>query len=369
MEKRRFHAIPLTPVHIGTGDVMTAEEFYTDRNEMVRFHPGLVLQAMSAPDRNKYESLIDRGDIGGAWRQMRTAARATPRARLYSVGMGSTAKREMEGILGKLDKRIGEVRPMPRHPHDGHVVIPGSAIKGAIRTAVLNGYIREDERTRARWSDRVRQSDFRDLKRLHGDLEKEVLRGPGGKIDNDPFRLIHVGDSTVAQDQVRVDRLTLVKPDGDPLNQKGPQMYAERLMSMADGKPPSGFTVEIGIDTRKARHREVGKLVPRLPDWEFLSRSCNSFFRGRYDAENDKFTNLYGAVPAKWWKQVEDRDGVLLRIGRFSHFESLSVDHLRRGENRVTRAPIFGMGSSRTVCEIEVQNRRAVFGWLALLPQ
>lgn len=373
MDKRKFHAIPLTPIHIGTGDAMTPEEFYTEGSDMVRFHPGLVLQGMSDPERRKYESLIDQGRIGDAWQQLRAAARLNSRARLYRVAMGATAKQEMEGILGQLERRTGEVRPMPRHPHTGHVMIPGSAIKGAIRTAVLNGYLSQDESVRARLYQGVRNATRSELKQLHARLESETLRG-GGEIENDPFRLIHVGDASINPEQVRVDRATLVKPDGthpQARGGKGPghKMYVERLVSRADGMKPKGFTVEIGIDNGKAAQcPKVRELVRRLPDWNFLVQSCDSFYRGRYEAERDKFSNFHTHVKEQWLQDVRNLRGVLLRVGRYSHFESLSVDHLRRGDNPQTQSPIYGMGSTRTVCEIGGTDDQVIFGWLALIP-
>ncbi|MGB9606216.1 MAG: hypothetical protein ACPL88_10120 [Bryobacteraceae bacterium] len=61
-------------------------------------------------------------------------------------------------------------------------------------------------------------------------------------------------------------------------------------------------------------------------------------------------------------------DGAIpLRIGRFSHFESLSVDGLRSGWNQQRERPIGGMGSSRSLCVLD-DGRLAPFGWVLLDP-
>jgi CRISPR-associated protein Csm5 len=56
----------------------------------------------------------------------------------------------------------------------------------------------------------------------------------------------------------------------------------------------------------------------------------------------------------------------LLRVGHFSHFESLSVDELRKGYNIKKREPITDMGSTRTRCLMENGKPAMPFGWLML---
>ena len=68
-------------------------------------------------------------------------------------------------------------------------------------------------------------------------------------------------------------------------------------------------------------------------------------------------------------KSIQER-GLLLRVGRFSHFESLSVDNLRQGWNVQARKSITE-GSSRTLCRCRPNPDGAgtalPFGWLLLV--
>jgi CRISPR-associated protein Csm5 len=68
-----------------------------------------------------------------------------------------------------------------------------------------------------------------------------------------------------------------------------------------------------------------------------------------------------------YWENPElKRKRVLLRIGHFSHFESLSVDTLREGWNIQARRPITGMGATRTRCVMENGKPPMPFGWILL---
>ena len=67
-----------------------------------------------------------------------------------------------------------------------------------------------------------------------------------------------------------------------------------------------------------------------------------------------------------WHIPDAGRKRMLLRIGRFSHFESLSVDGLREGYNIQARKPITNMGATRTRCLMENGRPPMPFGWLLL---
>jgi CRISPR-associated protein Csm5 len=71
--------------------------------------------------------------------------------------------------------------------------------------------------------------------------------------------------------------------------------------------------------------------------------------------------------PSKPYWCTDQRKRVLLRVGRYSHFESLSVDELRQGYNIQARMAISGMGATRTRCVMENGKPPMPFGWLLLI--
>ncbi len=368
MEKRRFRAIPLTPVHIGTGELLTPEDYFIDGDRLVRFNPRLVLHKLAADERKSYENALNAGNVHSAWEIVRRHARQIREARVYDVAIGEGAINDLVQLVEHPDRR-GEIRPLPRNPYDGRIVIPGSAIKGAIRTAVANSFVqqmlerRQNQRPPEAWESRVRNANIDSLPKLWRTLEQEAL-ATGGALERDPFRLLAVDDATVDPVRVRVDKVTLLKRGGDPAGMQGVQIHVERLLSCADGISYD-FEVSIALDVKKAADPRVSETVSKTFDWKFLIDSCNYFFINRLNEECETFPSLYAALKPKSWQPPEG--GFILRIGRFSHYESLSFDRLRRNENRATGQAIFGMGSTRAACEL-AGGAGAPFGWIKLEP-
>lgn len=363
MTKRRFKAIPLTPIHIGTGAPISPEDYFISGHDLVRFNPRRVLAALPASERARFDNAIGANQIHEAWEIVRREACNRSETHLYRVRIGEGAEADLQRLVAHTERR-GEVQPLPRNPYDGRVVIPGSAIKGAIRTAVLNRYVR-DSGQRDQWVSQVRGAGNQDLKRLWQDIESGAM-GLNKKLERDPFRFLTVTDAAVAPAAVRVDKVSVCKRDGATLTPRGIQIHAERLSSRADGDLRAGFPLEIGLEEERVQNGAVKAALAHVLTWDFVIGSCRYFFESRLKEEWCQFSMIYrGVVEPEWWKAPEG--GFVLRVGRFCHYESLSLDGLRRNENRQTRQPLYGMGSSRTVCEL-ANGRQAAFGWLRLEP-
>jgi CRISPR-associated protein Csm5 len=140
------------------------------------------------------------------------------------------------------------------------------------------------------------------------------------------------------------------------------------------------------------KHPSIKNNLGRTININTLFDACNRFYWGRMVAEGNRFDER--ASDGASWKSIEKtfplgqlEDGrvlsinpsvsfwndpeylnrrMLLRVGHFSHFESLSVDELRRGWNARKKEPITDMGSTRTRCVMEKGKDAMPFGWLML---
>ncbi|MEJ5370189.1 MAG: type III-A CRISPR-associated RAMP protein Csm5 [Bryobacteraceae bacterium] len=366
MPEARFTAVPLSPVHIGTGEPVGPEEYYLEDagagKVLVRFSPTAVLGAAGEAERARVDKLLEGGKADEAVQALRGLARKIPEGVLYRCALGGPAAKFLQGWLTDPGRSRGEVRPMPHNPYDGRVVIPGSALKGALRTGVVSSLANTADRKawREEFLERIEATGHeRELSRLAGELEKELIRADG-EMESDPFRFLKVEDASLAGKEVlRIDEARVVYADED-LRKPGPPMFVERLVSRADGGE-AGFQVTVRI----ANPHEISAAARRnkfawTADLQWILRAANSFFRHRYQAEAHRFPALYSALPAPG----KLPEGFLLRVGRYSHFESLSVEGLRKGFNRQKRTWIRE-GSTRTVCEL-AGGKRAPFGWILL---
>lgn len=366
MTTLRFWATALTPVHIG-GGALAMEDCLIRDDWLVCFNPHAVLRDMPAAGRHEYQRRIDANDFPAALRLLREHCRL-PHHERFRTRLGADARPLLAEMVEHPQQR-GDVQPLLRDPHSGALRVPGSSVKGAIRTAVVNAYVQTDlHRVQAA----VQAEPDRSKRRWR--LEDAALLMDHQDPATDPLRFLKVSDAAAPPDAARLDRITLYKA-GKPPRDDGRPLFCERLRSRADEAEPPVFTVEIHLDEDIRQPRTARRI-----DWHFLAAACNAFYIKRMEAELRQFFGRdkrrearFGAEGLIKWtgerlliaRRIQER-GLLLRLGRYSHFESHSVDDLREGRDERKRQPLHGMGGSRVLCET-AGGLRVPFGWVVLM--
>lgn len=374
-----FQLTPLSPVHVGAGEPIAAEDYFLRDGKLTRFLPAAVARAMTAQERQRYLGLLSGPPqrLDEALRMLRQKAMQTPGAWIYSIDVEPEAHKALAEVIDKLDTRRGDVRPLQWNLAKRVAILPGSAIKGAIRTAVLSAIVartgNDHPQLWADWNSRLPKlgstarephKEARGVARFAQDLERDLLRRGEG-IEMDPFRFLKISDIEVPPQHVRLDR-ALLFARSDRADARVIQMHFERLLSWADsGKPPS-LNLEFSIEQPEKSWNSAMK--PYLQDcmrMSYLRTVLNWHYKERLDMEKEKFPELSYDKIEPHLAGLDSSGGILLRIGRFSHFESLSVGGLRRTLNR--RGEWVNIGTSRTYCAAD-QNRKLPFGWVLLTP-
>jgi CRISPR-associated protein Csm5 len=367
LAERVFEAEALTPVHVGSGERLAPEDYLLDekRNRLVRVRTGALLSELGEAERVRLEGLLRANDFRGA-RQL-LAARATDRKYwAWEVAVGGESLLELKQAVAEPERRRGEVLALPRNPYTGAVIVPGSAIKGAIRTALLSARVANLPAERKQQvRQQIMEAKKEGLNKAWQVLESVGFQYERSRTEADPMRLIRVADAEVRPEAVRVDRAVIVNREGSETQAARIQMHVERLVSRADGGERARFTVKIGLAEELLRDRRVEELFRVRFDWGILEVACNRFFVRRWQEEAKTFAAVGRAVGA----EVKLRQGeILLRVGRFCHFESLSVEGFRQGWDARRGQPIRGMGSTRTLC-YTARGSLAPFGWILLRPE
>lgn len=374
-----FKAEVLTPVHVGAGVELDPLSFTLINNQLVHFHIAQLVADLTDQDRVRFETMLERADL----KEIQLFLRH--QVDLFKHG---TARVEVSDEFAKeFEKKAGNpdnsfrVDMMPRNPHTGTVYLPGSGIKGAIRTAVVNHFTNRVPEFKAKVHQAVKGAP----KDKQGKVLEQVAldrlnHNNKDLIERDVFRLIDVEDVTLPDSSTRIDRAENWNPNKP--DAAGIQMWFERCKAKAEGESTQ-FTVNLHIDEKAMQHPEVKRNLGRTIDLNTVMNACNHFYWGRLKAELDKFfPEKSDSIRQAIWKTIAIRgsDGklqvsppkepqLLLRVGRFSHFESLSVDELRRGYNIRKRESIIGMGSTRTLCHIKTTPFKIPFGWMLLTLQ
>ncbi|MEW6667553.1 MAG: type III-A CRISPR-associated RAMP protein Csm5 [Thermodesulfobacteriota bacterium] len=375
-----FEAEALTPVHIGAGQEIDPCEFVLKDGSLMRFNPAQVFNDLDEAARKTFEALSEKADLKalqGFFREYAIPER-------YALAWVD-ASRE---FVNQFEKNVEDpnnsflVQMMPRNPQTGHVCLPGSSLKGAIRTAVVNHFTNLVPSLKGTVHVAVKQAHPKDRGKVleQKALDRTVTRNDGrerDEIDRDVFRLIDVEDTVLPSGLTMISRAINWNPHKAGSEQI--QMWFERVKSRADGETQR-FQVKLHVDDNAMNHPAMRRKLGRTIDLKTIVDASNSFYWGRLAAELDKFFqgNTDPTRQAVYRTMaVQDSKGrhivqepvypqMLIRVGRFSHFESLSVDELREGWNAQRNRPIDGMGATRTLCHMGDGKPSLPFGWVLL---
>ncbi|MBQ9406257.1 MAG: hypothetical protein IJU37_05895 [Desulfovibrio sp.] len=355
-----FRLEVLTPVFIGSGEDLSPLD-YVIRKEQGGYVLHLVdteswLQSMQ--DKADIRSALDRGDM----LTLRQLMAEQLDAGIYSLGripMPSPAT--AEGLLAhiKNPKSLSnaEVQPMPRSPSTMSAFVPGSSLKGAISTPIIDsldhGELRAAMHTGKAYFDARAYADR--MKYLFGNITEHAMQAL--KVSDIPVP--PGGTRIVTANEVRMTpsqkaRGTSQKPTGTP---KPP---CEVLtISNAGGLPLYG---RLFMETTT---NGPGITLPNAPFISFaaLSSLCRNFYAKRFREEMDKFYRLnhlahVGTALQPILRRIENlnpEQEMLLRVGHYSHVECVTITaNAPQGRKGV-------FGKTRTLAD-----RKLPFGWVVL---
>lgn len=367
MSIHRFTALALSPVHVGDGTEWLPEAFKLDGHDLIRFDPAAVVASLDDRRREDFVAAVGRAasesELRGAQRILRDACTGKLERERIAVSRAS-----LDEIGRALDQpgRRGSVHPFARA--SGRAFLPGTSLKGAIRTGLLSDWVQDnlDEYRNGLRENRIERGRSG---RQSSDLQRRVL----GETDGDPFRFVRVADVALPEGCTRIEKIrTWKRKSGLDQQTKGMQMHFECI------RPGTQFTVTVDVRdagaplptaerTREAadRGRVRGKAPERMFTAAELFAAVDGFFRKRWQAEADTFfTPPWRPAPTP---AGDDGFPILLRVGRFSHFESASVEGLRQGWQPLPQpGKAIKEGSTRAV--IETGAGAMPFGWLLLAP-
>jgi CRISPR-associated protein Csm5 len=351
MSVHRFHAVALTPIHVGDGSTWTPESFRLDGDELVLFEPSAALAALDLAGSKAFAQAIDRGDLRKA--QSLLHAAVGKQLELGRIDVSDASRREIGAAIDN-PGRAGRIHPFIRSA--GRPFMPGSSIKGAIRTAILS------DRAKPMLPELVREIEQAGIHggksgRLSDAIQRKVLQLEEGQrqTDTDPFRHVSIGDAGLPDRATRIEHVLNLRRDGTANEMP---MHFEALRAL------TRFTVDVLVADGRANlaaSKDPRKTTKKPIVLEELRGAVDSFYRTIWESEARRFFGPPGSPPGLPPKGK----AVLLRVGRFSHFEAASVEGLRRGHRPQSRTnPTASEGSTRMV--IASSGTNTPFGWIAL---
>lgn len=292
-----------TPVHIGCGEVYEPTGFVVNGMEkaLIAFEPETFLANLSSDELSRFSAICRKGTPASllevykfmnAKSEFATGRRAAVSEGFVEHYQSNVRKSNADNELNKFEISRTAFRSLDNTPY-----VPGSAIKGAMRTGVLN----------------MRHSARPSAERRAEDLEKGLL---GGSFDQDPFRLIKVSDF-VAVEGVRQKIVYAVNRKKLP-SEKATRGIPQILEVIEPG------AIFFGAVTILDAHGRSG--VSKPVTLQELHQALSSFYSGemkREESDLRKSNTLYQAPDAV------DRGAIPIRLGRHCGAESLTIEGKR----------------------------------------
>ncbi|BDI03597.1 RAMP superfamily CRISPR-associated protein [Sphaerotilus microaerophilus] len=368
---------PLTPIHIGCGIDFEPTNYVIDEGVLYHFDPAQV--PLKPQDR---KALIDAANdkraalscIQGFFHDRRDTYAAHARQVVaVAAGVAEQHGRRIRQIAqreanGRNVINLLEVERTMHHPHSGAPYLPGSSLKGAMRTAWLDQI--NDGRARRDAYEKAQQ------------MEQRLL---DGSFHTDPFRLVDVADAGGEQVLSKVYFSTNHKKkrvlDKDGVERQG-QGLATRRETIVGGQY-AALTGDLRLDLLPGQGRS-DKVPGQRIEPKALAAACNRYYVQRL-AKLLALLEQRGFASPEWCTGVrrllaalrpafERGDAFLLRVGRHSGAEAVTLDGVRRisvmqGKDERGRNQYKDMDEATTIwlaAERENITRGDLlpFGWL-----
>ena len=340
LEEHTLVITALTPVHIGCGEDYTPTDYVIDDDALFAFDSAgldaalpdmarkelLRLVKENQPDLSSIQKLFYNHRKALMVRAHHCLPVARGVAKLYQERIGKTAQREESGkkVLNRLEIERTFYNPLSHQP-----VIPGSSLKGAIRTALLDG--------------ENNGQTLRDTEEKNKDLQQRLFQYEDSALEKDPMRLIHLADTEAdARNTAGSEiRFAVNRPREEPKRSKAPQdgslyQLLETLPELELRAYRSRLTLH-KVDSIQ----ESDKLPVAGLHWTMgqIAQACNRFYLPLLEQEMKRVKQRKYVSP-DWAQRMDkllecirpylDKDqAMLLRVGRHSGAEAVTLNGVR----------------------------------------
>jgi CRISPR-associated protein Csm5 len=355
---QNFYIRTLSPVHIGCDEVYEPMGFVVDESacELVSFDPLDFFRELPSLEKTRLADICRKGSIASLLelnKFMQGKKAEGYRIKLchgflehYKQNISMKPSNEFK-IKQELN-RFSILRTA-FHEHTNLPYLPGSSIKGALRTAYLNALAKDNKD--------VRYDNPKKNKYAAQQLEKGLLNYTS--LEKDPFRLIRVSDFVPVQATTKIIYAVNEKKQPSKSPASGPYQILEII------EPGAVFTGTITVEDRYTREAEIRRPLKM----ETLLKSALLFY-GNEKQREDSELNAAG-LPLL---NIGKLDGAVpIRIGRHSGAESVTIEGHRdirimgnRGQSSSSRK---GATTFWLVAEVQKSWKREQlqpFGWAAL---
>ncbi len=353
----------LAPVHVGADEVYEPLGFVIDEQKscLLAFEPGDFLMRLPEADRLRFLDICRRGTIESLLEIYRFYHDRRRQAQGHEVAV-------CRGLVDHYQEVVqarGDARRLQRTlnqftihrtaflAHDRRPYIPGTAVKGALRTAYLNAMantktLPTPKDQRGRWDPRT--------------LEQRLLNY--NRIDEDPFRLLKVSDFLpVGEVKTKIVYAVNEKKKVSQFAARGPYQILEVI------EPGAEFLGYIRLEDVPQALRSLYK-IKRFLRMEDIWKAARTF----YTHEKEKEDRTLFEISVASVSLLTGNGTVPLRLGRHSGAECVTIAGHRKIKIKKTgsesdikdHATTLWLAADFHQREKRHQAHLRPFGWVAL---
>ncbi len=327
----KINAEILTPVHIGDGSTLEPLE-YVIKDKFYKVNLKGWLSDLPNEKKEEFKKLTGRDY---AQKSTLTSLRRFVRDNIDISRYTEWSVAVSESVKNKYNERFDAPEnqlPMTPFIRTGNrPFLPGSSIKGAIRTAYLNFLRRQHQG----YIDKRKGANI-----VEGELLKAIIPGKDGKprfaIDKDPFKAIKIKDILLPENSSIFAEIINHKKKDSRIESTTIQILSEVTYGKLLGNPLS-FQLEIQIDKKVLSHQQSGiDSIHTDISIQRILKACDDFYKNALKEERDKFLQNVadGEHIKKTYDQILDdvKEGYLFRLGFGSGLISMTIsEDLRTG--------------------------------------
>jgi len=316
---KKFKIKFITPIFIGDGEEIEPFNYILKDDIFYRINLEKFIFDLNDIQKSKLISLIDKANII----EIRKFIKENCDVENYNFYKAKTTndfKVEYKNNFNSLENKL----IVNSFIKTGNYItyIPGSSIKGAIRTAILNSLLfRRKKKENLTDQDIVNKVGDKTIK-----IESFILKMKNNDAKNDPFRFLSISDYSLNNNELVIAKVTNIRLNNRASDKKSWQMFYEMPLNLKD--KDDFMPGEIRINTEISNKADIKF---EFGDFDFIKQSCDSFYLKIAEDEYEKFyKNNLDISPKVDKKYSEIRNigtnEILLRVGKNSHFESVTLE-------------------------------------------
>lgn len=354
IDKHKIKIETLCPIHIGTGEQWDLFSYTIRNGVLYHFISEKIYQNISPEKRAEFDKLLDASD------HLKIRSFIAENVNDSFCDIKIKVSNLIEETYNKNKNNLNNqivVHPFIRTGKT-ETYIPGSSIKGAIRTAVISRLCPTGE---------IKKNPIRnDWESIILKYERENYGRIKPDIKTDPFRTIHIEDAYLQDNEkMKIAEVFQFSPS-KPIPFLGIDMFSEFAETGAV------FTGEIALynelQNSRLNDRHYFERPINLVD---VIKNCNEFYLNNiahdiaYYERNNKTPEIKELL--KNYKSIKDRadeiikkNGFIIRLGRFSGFEAMTIDEHREFHDRKS-GKIKKSAATRNIYE-----KNSPVGWVGI---